>query len=324
MAFFSRSKDELTIFFATDLHGSLVCFRKFLSSPDFYGADINILGGDMTGKMVIPVVRQPGGGYRAKVAGKDIEVEDGDVARMERIIADGGFYPYRTDFDEVGELTAEPWRIDRLFLQLMGDTLRMWNDLAEDRYRGTDRVVFIAPGNDDPFEIDEVLAELSRFRVVEGEVTVLCEPYEMLATGYSNVTPWRTHRELPEEDLRERIDKIAAGVTSMQTAIFNIHVPPYNTGIDQGPDIDPHTWEQHSTMGHEHTKPVGSHAVREALEAYQPLLSLHGHIHESRGSFRLGRTLCVNPGSDYGDGILRGCLVNLVKGQIRGFQLTSG
>jgi Icc-related predicted phosphoesterase len=320
----SRSKDELTIFFATDLHGSLVCFKKFLSAPDFYGADVNILGGDMTGKMVIPVVSQPGGGYKARVAGKEIEATAAEVANLERVIADGGFYPYRTDPDEVAGLTADPSGIDRLFEMLMAETLRRWNDLADERYQGTDRVIFIAPGNDDPFEIDEVLSGLPRFHVIEGEVTVLREPYEMLATGYSNVTPWRTHRELPEEDLRERIDKIAAGISSLETAVFNIHVPPYNTGIDAGPDIDPHTWEQHSTMGHGHTRPVGSHAVREALEAYQPLLSLHGHIHESRGSFRLGRTLCVNPGSDYGDGILRGCLVNLVKGQVRGFQLTSG
>lgn len=110
----------------------------------------------------------------------------------------------------------------------------------------------------------------------------------------------------------------------METAVFNIHVPPHNTGLDTGPDIDPHTWEQKATMGQGHTRPVGSHAVRDAIEEHQPLLSLHGHIHESRGSFRLGRTLCINPGSDYGDGILRGCLVHLSGGAVRGFQLTSG
>jgi len=316
--------DELTLFFATDLHGSLVCFRKFLAAPDFYGADVAILGGDMTGKMVVPVIARPGGGYRARLAGRDIEATEDEVAVLEELIADSGFYPYRTDPDETAELQAHPEHVDELFVRLMAETLRRWNALAEEKYSGTDRVIIVAPGNDDPFEIDEVLVELPRFRVVEESVTVLREPYEMLATGYSNLTPWSTHRELPEEELRDRIDKLAAGIASMETAIFNIHVPPYNTGLDTGPDVDPHTWEQRSTMGQGHTKPVGSVAVREAIEAHHPVLSLHGHIHESRGSHRLGRTLCVNPGSDYGDGILRGALVHLAGTEVRGFQLTSG
>jgi Icc-related predicted phosphoesterase len=320
----SRSRDDFTLFFATDLHGSMACFKKLLAAPDFYGADVAILGGDMTGKMVIPVVAAPGGRYRARVAGKEIEAGPDDVAALETRIADGGFYPYRTNPDEVAELQADPARVEALFASLMADTLRTWNDLAERRYAGTDRVVLVAPGNDDPWDIDDVLAELPRFRVVEGEATTLGDRYEMIATGYSNTTPWSTHRELPEDELREVIDKAAARVSSMETAIFNIHVPPYNTGLDTGPDIDPHTWEQKATMGQGHTKPVGSHAVREAIETHQPLLSLHGHIHESRGTFRLGRTLCVNPGSDYGDGILRGALVTLTGPRVRGFQLTSG
>jgi len=324
MPVFTRSGHRLSVFFATDLHGSLACFRKFLSAADFYGADVSILGGDMTGKMVIPVVSKPSGGYRARLAGRDIEVDDGSVDALETQIADAGFYPYRTDPDEVAELKEHPERVDDLFDMLMASTLRRWAELAERKYAGTDRVIFVAPGNDDPYEIDDVLLGLPRFRVVENEVTVLRQPHELLSTGYSNTTPWNTHRELPEAELRDRIDKIAARVTSMETAIFNIHVPPYNTGLDQGPDVDPHTWEQRSTMGQGHTKPVGSRAVREAIEAHQPLVSLHGHIHESRGSARLGRTLCINPGSDYGDGILRGTLVHLEGSKVRGFQLTSG
>ena len=146
----------------------------------------------------------------------------------------------------------------------------------------------------------------------------------MLSIGFSNRTPWDTHREMDEADLGKRIAGMTSGIGSIDSAIFNIHVPPYNTGLDTGPDIDPHTWEQKATMGQGHTKPVGSIAVREAIEEFQPLLSLHGHIHESRGTFRLGRTLCINPGSDYGDGILRGCLVHLDGTTVRGFQLTSG
>lgn len=318
------SGGELTLFFATDLHGSRVCFRKFLQAHSFYEAGEVILGGDLTGKMMVPVIRQPGGGYRATLAGQDVDVDEEGLEALETRIADAGFYPYRTDPDEVAELKADRDRVDRLFVRLMTETLRGWHDLTERALAGTDRVIYVAPGNDDPFEIDDILSELPRFRVVEGEVITLGDRYEMLNTGYTNHTPWDTHREYEEAEIEERIQKLADRITAMHSAIFNIHPPPFDSGLDVGPDIDPVTWLQRSTMGQGHQKPVGSTAVRTALETYQPLLSLHGHIHESRGTAKIGRTLVINPGSDYGDGILRGALVHLRGGRIKGFQLTSG
>jgi Icc-related predicted phosphoesterase len=323
MLSWSRGR-EFTLFFATDLHGSRACFRKLLKAPSFYGADEVILGGDLTGKMIVPVVRQPWGTYRARLAGQDVEVDEEGVSALEERIADAGFYPYRTDPDETAELQGDSERVGRLFTELMTRTLREWNDLAEAAFAGTDRVIYVAPGNDDPWEIDDVLSELPRFRNVEGQVVLLGGRYEMVSTGYTNPTPWKTYREFQEEEIRQRVETLAARICSMETAIFNIHPPPYDSGLDVGPDIDPVTFQQRATMGHGHEKPVGSTAVREAIEAHQPLLSLHGHIHESRGATRIGRTLAINPGSDYGDGILRGCLVHLADGKIKGFQLTSG
>lgn len=324
MRFFSRRNPTLTIFFATDVHGSRVCFRKFLAAPDFYGADVAILGGDMTGKMVVPIVRHAKDRFRAKIAGKQVEVSEDKLASLETKIADSGFYPYRTDPDELAEFQARPERVDELFNDLIAATLREWGELAEEKYRGTDRVVYAAPGNDDPYFVNDILMELPRFQLVDGDVTTIAERYEMLTTSYSNPTPWATHREVSEAELGEYIDKLAGKIESMQTAIFNVHPPPFNTGIDEGPEIDTTTWKQNTSMGQALTKPVGSKAVRDALEYHQPLLSLHGHIHESRGTVRLGDTLCVNPGSDYGDGVLRGCLIHLADGKVKGFQLTSG
>ena len=51
---------------------------------------------------------------------------------------------------------------------------------------------------------------------------------------------------------------------------------------------------------------------------------IHGHIHESRGTFKLGKTLCINPGSEYTEGILRGSLIELRGGKVRSQQLTAG
>jgi Icc-related predicted phosphoesterase len=320
-----RNKDKLSIFFATDIHGSEICFKKFLAAPDFYGADVCILGGDMTGKMIVPLVHQGGTAFKATLAGREVTVSDEqEVEALETRVRDSGFYPYRTDLDEMTALANEPDLVDEIFDAEMAATLMRWSELAERKYAGSDRVVYVAPGNDDPFFIDDIIREIPRFRLIEGEIVTLGDRYEMLATGYSNRTPWETHREIEEVELRELIEKLAARVTSMETAIFNIHVPPFDTTIDEGPDIDPESWDQKTSMGRSMTKAVGSHAVRGAIDDHQPMLSLHGHIHESRGVVRLGRTLAINPGSDYGDSVLRGCLVLLDRGRVAGHQLTSG
>jgi Icc-related predicted phosphoesterase len=70
--------------------------------------------------------------------------------------------------------------------------------------------------------------------------------------------------------------------------------------------------------------PAGSTAVREAIEELQPLVGLHGHIHEGRGETKIGRTLCLNPGSVYSEGVLNGVLLTLADGQVRDYQFTQG
>jgi Icc-related predicted phosphoesterase len=326
MVFRARKKNRrLSIFFATDIHGSEICFKKFLAAPAFYGADVCVLGGDMTGKMIVPLISQGADGYSARIAGREVTASGEDEVRaLEARVRDSGFYPYRTNPDEMKELADDAARVEEIFHGEMAATLRRWGELAEQKYAGTDRVIYVAPGNDDPFFIDDVIGEIARFRLIEGEVVTIGDRYEMLATGYSNRTPWNTHREVDEDELRELIDKLAARLTNMESAVFNIHVPPFDTTIDEGPDINPETWDQKTSMGRSVTKPVGSVAVRQAIEDHQPMLSLHGHIHESRGVVRLGRTLAINPGSDYGDSVLRGCLVLLEGGRVAGHQLTSG
>jgi Icc-related predicted phosphoesterase len=246
-----------------------------------------------------------------------------EVPELEGQLADAGYYARRFDPDELRALEEDPTQVDELFRESMISTLREWNDLAERKYAGTERVIYVAPGNDDPWFVDEVLAELPRFELLENRVVPI-GGYEVISSGYSTPTPWNTHREVSEDELRERIDGLVAGLRSLETAIFNLHDPPFNTGIDEGPDLDPETLKPRGGFGQASTVPVGSKAVKEALQEYQPLLGLHGHIHESRGTVRIGRTLCVNPGSEYGDRILRGCLVHLSGSTVQGFQLTSG
>jgi len=105
------------------------------------------------------------------------------------------------------------------------------------------------------------------------------------------------------------------------SAIFNIHVPPYKSGLDEAPELDK---DLRPVLAGQSLKPVGSTALRKAIEEAKPLLGLHGHIHEGRGATRIGKTLCINPGSMYEQGTLLGAIVALGKNKIENYVLTSG
>jgi uncharacterized protein len=319
------SGDDTTLFFATDLHGSEVCFRKFVAAAGFYGADLLVLGGDVTGKLVVPIVDQGAGRWAAEVHGEDQVVKTSELDAFETGLANEGVYTRRMTREEHAGFERSPEQVDELFLELMLERLTHWVDLAREKLDGTGLRIITAPGNDDPYEIDDVIRDRGGDRVVlmEGEVIEVAPGHEMMTTGWSNPTPWHTHREFDEPALREHIDDMARRLANPATAIFNIHVPPYDTAIDTAPSLDENL-SVRTSMGAQITAPVGSTAVREALEAYQPLLSLHGHVHESGGTARIGHTLAINPGSEYGEGILRGALVAVGGGELKRYQATTG
>ena len=314
-----------TGFFATDLHGSEVCFRKFLNAAEFYGADVLILGGDLTGKFVVPVVEHDDGSFTAELFGDERGVDADALEGFEREVADKGLYAKRMTPDERERYRRDPAAVDRIFEEQMAERLAGWIELAKEKLAGTDVRVLCAPGNDDPFFIDDVIREHGEDRVllVEGELYELAPGHQMLSTGYSNRTPWNTHRELSEPELRAHIDEIAAKLDSPRTAVFNIHVPPYDSGIDIAPALN-EDLSVKTSAGAQLTEPVGSTAVRDALEHYQPLLSLHGHVHEADGTARLGETVAMNAGSEYPDGRLRGVLFSVGNGNLVRHQATVG
>jgi uncharacterized protein len=319
-----RNGDETTVFFATDLHGSEVCFRKFVAAAAFYGADLLILGGDLTGKLVTPVV-QNGQGWWSEVHGRRTSLKARELDAFEAQMADEGVYTRRMSADEHAELERAPEKVDALFLELMTERLAHWIELARQKLDGTPVRILTAPGNDDPYAVDDVIRRHGGDRVllVEGEVTEIAAGHEMLNTGWSNHTPWDTHREFDEEALRAHIEEMAQQLRDPATAIFNIHVPPYDSTLDTAPLLDADLAVQ-TSMGNQLTAPAGSTAVRAAIEAHQPLASLHGHIHESGGSVRIGRTVAINAGSEYGEGVLRGVLFTVGGGELKRVQATSG
>jgi uncharacterized protein len=318
-------RDATTLFFATDLHGSETCFRKFVAAARFYGADLLVLGGDLTGKLVLPLVEQPGGRFRASVHGKERLLDEAGAQQVERQALVAGTYTKRMSPDEHQHLQAHPEAVEELFAELMRATLRRWLEYARDKLDGSQVRILTAPGNDDPWLVDDVLREHGGERValVEGEIVEVAPGHELLTTGWTNKTPWDTPREYPEEAIAERLERLAGGLSDPATAIFNLHVPPHDSRLDTAPLLG-QDLRVRTSMGAVVTAPVGSTAVRAAIERHQPLLSLHGHIHESGGAVRLGRTLAVNAGSEYGEGVLRGVLVTVGGGRVLRYQATSG
>mgnify|MGYP004704181609 CR=1 FL=1 len=311
------------LLFGTDFHGSEVCFRKFLGAASAYQANVVVVGGDITGKAIVPIAKASGG-YQAHLFGEEILVHtEAELTELRKRISAVGFYPYVAEQDELDELRRDQTKMDRLFMTLMNERVRGWVELAEVHVVKKGMRCFMMPGNDDMFCIDEILNLSKTVNNSDGKIVQLDEYHEMVTVGYNNITPWQCHRDISEEELFERIDATASGLENPGGAIFNLHCPPQATNLDQAPEIDANLRIVYHG-GQISMKSAGSTAVRRAIEKYHPLLGLHGHIHEGRGFDRIGTTLCLNPGSEYAEGIMRAAIVNLEKNRVKGYILISG
>jgi len=311
------------IFYTTDVHGSDVIFRKFVNAGKFYKANIVILDGDLTGKAIVPVVERQDDTFESTFFGETHVVKGDEVKALESRINNLGFYPLRVGEEELQAYQKDPKRVDRLFTEMMVKRIEEWVSLIEQNLKGSAIQCYVLPGNDDRFEIDKVLEHSDYIINPEGKVIDLDGAHEMINTGWSNPTPWDTPREESEEALEKRIDAMMSQVKNVESCIFNLHCPPYDTGIDSAPQLDENL-KQVVKAGEVNMIPVGSKAVRSVIEKYQPLVGLHGHIHESKGTRKVGRTLCVNPGSEYQQGALKGVLVNLDDKGLKSTMFTSG
>ncbi len=311
------------VYFATDLHGSSKCFRKLLNAGPMYGADVLILGADLGGKAIQGIVRGSGGRWHARFVGTDYDVSEGsELEGLERLIEDHGYYPYRAEPGEL-ETRQAAGTIESLFVELIAARLQGWMALADERLRPRGIPIYVMLGNDDPPQLRPILESAGWATHVEGQVVALDDDHELISWGFSNLTPFHSHREQTEDQLAESIAAMVARLRDPSRAVFNFHVPPIGSGLDEAPVIDASLTVQQS-LGQVRFAPAGSTAVRAAIEATQPLLSLHGHIHESAGIRRIGRTIAINPGSDYVTGALNGALVTLERDKVATHQLVRG
>jgi Icc-related predicted phosphoesterase len=312
----------MNLFFATDVHGSEICWKKFINAGKFYDANVIILGGDMTGKAIVPIIDQGGGKYKVTLLDQE-SILDGQeqVNEMVATIQNRGYYPYVTNPDEVQQISSDQGRSDELFLREALDTMRRWMEYADAKLEGTGLRCFVCPGNDDMFEIDDVIRKSKHVELVEGKIIQLDGNHEMINAGWTTPTPWKTPREESEDELRQRIQVMIDQLKDPGNSVFNIHDPPYGSGLDEAPEL---TADLRPAYAGRSLVPVGSHAVLDLIEKYQPLLALHGHVHEGKGTRKYKKTLCINPGSMYEQGILHGAVVELKPRKVGNYVLTTG
>ena len=318
------------VYFASDVHGSDVAWRKFVNAAGFYGADVLVFGGDLMGKQLVPIV-QENGAYRAHVHEEAHEFGADGLPPFTDWLARMGAYWRVLDREEYEHARDVPSVQEDLFREAARMRLAEWLERAEDRLTGTGIRMYLTGGNDDEPSVLEVLEAHDGEHVVsaEGRVVELDGEHTMITVGWSSPTPWNTWREAAEEDLAAMIQEQASGVPDLGRCVFNLHCPPKDTPIDACAElaVDPDGRELPQVVrigGRVKMTGGGSSAVRDAVHRFQPLVGLHGHIHESAGRFRLGRTQCFNPGSEYTQGVLRGWIVALRGGRLAAYQHTSG
>jgi Icc-related predicted phosphoesterase len=312
----------MRIFFATDIHGSEICWRKFLNAGAFHKADVLVMGGDMTGKAMVPIVGE-NGRWRVTLQEQEHVIDgEAELAAMEKRIGDRGYYPVRLSPDEMTAMQSDESLVDSRFKAEMLGQIERWVALGDERLAGKGIRCIVSPANDDIFEIDPIIKAAQVLELGESNLIDL-DGLSLVSTGWANPTPWNTFRELPEPELRERIDGLVANVPDKRRAIFNFHAPPYGSNLDNAPKIGA---DMKYVSGGQALIAVGSKAIRDAILDYGPVLSLHGHIHEGRGAVKIGRTLAVNPGSTYEDGVLQAAIVDLdeKKGTVKRYLLING
>jgi len=318
-----RKKDSTTkILFATDMHGSEGTWKKFLNASAMLKVNVAICGGDLTGKMIVPIIKRSDGKYSYYLMRKTHTIGSNELEQAFKEVRGIGYYPHLTSESEYEEMRQNPAKVDEVFHQVMSTTLKNWFDIVKQKVPSETQVI-VCPGNDDRTFVDDVIEKHKGIINAEGKVINIDDIHEMISTGWVNPSPWNTSREEEDDRLENRLEKYISQVNEKNSAIFNFHAPPFESKLDEAPlldkDLNPIVQGGRVVM-----VPVGSKAVRKMIEKYQPLLGLHGHIHEASGSIKIGRTYCVNPGSEYAEGILRAFLIELKGNEILRLQRIEG
>ena len=306
----------MKLFFTTDIHGSSLLFQKALTVAEDFEVDLLIIAGDLSGKEIIPVVQE--GGDKFIISGGLNSISKNRIADYRELSEDSndfGKYMLELTVEEYLECLNDSKKAVKLALQPVINRLNSWIELYKSKnYKYK---LLISAGNDDSLELDGVLKTYRNDNVIIGIDNVF-NFQDFCVVNYSSVppTPWNTPREKSEKEIEKEIKAILSEASAPY--IFNFHCPPYNTLLDGAPLVD----DDNRIVvkgGQVQKGHIGSKSVLDLINQYQPLLSLHGHIHESSAEVYIKDTLCVNPGSEYAQGVLRGYYFELAANSIKLF-----
>jgi Icc-related predicted phosphoesterase len=296
---------------ASDLHAAEGAYRKLLNAVrlGIWKADAILVAGDLAGKSLVPLVRA-NGYWRGRQGDRELIAHDQEeLDKLMRSLADRGLYGIVVTEDELAEL-SDPAALEQRFTTEIVSRIKAWIGLAEERLAESGTPLYLIPGNDDPYALDPVLDGATGVINADGRIVRLPDGRELLGFASSNPTPWDTPRELAEPEIDRQLRDLTSALEAPEAAVLMTHVPPFESSIDTVPLLDAELRPVVSG-GQIVQVACGSTAVRSVIEDVQPALTLHGHVHESPGHVRLGKTLCVNAGSEAAVGILRACLVDL-------------
>jgi Icc-related predicted phosphoesterase len=318
-----KEENIIRIFFTADIHNSELVFRKILSIPSLYNPDVIIISGDLTGKAIVPIIKKEDGSYICTFQGeKHVMKNEKEVKEFETKLLNKGIYPYICSKEEVVELQNDQAKLDALFKKLTVERIEYWVRELEEKVP-ENVMVLMMPGNDDIWEIDEIISSSKRVINPLKKVVNMEYGYQIISLDYVNPTPWNTPREADENEIMKMLEKYLEKIENTGKVICNFHCPPYNTNIDLAPKLDKKLRPVYK-FGELELQHVGSKSIRKFMEKYSPLLGLHGHIHEAEGYDKVGRTLVINPGSQYSAGMLKGIIVDLDRnGIVRWFKIGS-
>ena len=316
---------ESRIFFAADLHGSELVMNKLINAPKFYGLKRVVIGGDITGKVLVPIIKE-NGKYSLELFGEHKSVRESGLEEVKREIRNEGQYYRVMDRAEYESAKDDKSAIKKLFIEEMLASLEAFLGKARSRLKESGATMHIIPGNDDYEEVASYLKANSDDIVTEFDKKVVdMDGYDLLGYGYSNKTPWNTPRELGESTIRKDLSALA-GKANNEKTIFVVHVPPFDTKIDKAPELTS-DMKQKISSGYMQMHSVGSTSVREVLSEEKPVAGLHGHIHESQGIDYIGTENAIpvlNPGSDYSSGVLDGVIIDFEGRRIKRYNFTRG
>lgn len=304
---------------ASDFHGSDAVFRKYISACLEYEADAAIVAGDLVGKAIVPLIHKGNGVYEGYLFdNKETASTSVELEKIKQKISNVGFYPVEMEQDEANEIADKPKKFEDMFHKVMIDRLAQWMELAEKHLGGKGIPLYLIPGNDDDPIIDSIISGHPGIINLDGNKFWFRDTYELIGMAESNITPWNCVRDVEEDKLGEKISRLVAMLEKPESSIWVFHIPPFDSLLDVCPVLDANL-KMVTEGGQVLVKSVGSTSVRKAIEQYAPLLSIHGHIHESAGVRKVGKTLSINAGSEYAEGIMRSVMVNIEQNKIKGY-----